>query len=226
MKILILNGSPKKNSDTMHLTNAFINGLNKNNHDIGLINVIEKNINPCTGCFICWKNLDGKCIQKDDQNEILNKIKNADLIIWSFPLYFYGMPSHLKAVLDRIISLSKMSMKETNGIVVHDTLIDFSKKKYIVICGCGFPNWQGNFEPVKIQAKNLFGNNLITICVPETPMLNQPTAKPLTEPLLEKFTFAGETYDKKLTLSKELIDQLEYPMIPNEIYIQIVNSQQ
>lgn len=225
MKILILNGSPKAKSDTMHLTNAFLDGIaNRGEHQIEIINVIEKEIKPCLGCFACWKIQNGKCVQNDYQNEILGKIIESNVIILSFPLYCYGMPSHLKAVIDRIIPLSKMSMKEENGIVSHDTLIDLSKKHFAVISGCGFPNWSGNFDAVRIQCRNMFGNNLTTICVPETPMLNEPTAEPLTKPLLEKFAKAGEEYAENLKLSEETVAMLETPMLPNEIYIQIVNQ--
>lgn len=225
MKILVLNGSPKAKSDTMHLTNAFLDGIaNSGEHQIEIINVIEKEIKPCLGCFACWKIQNGKCVQNDYQNEILGKIIESNVIILSFPLYCYGMPSHLKAVIDRIIPLSKMSMKEENGIVSHDTLIDLSKKHFAVISGCGFPNWSGNFDAVRIQCRNMFGNNLTTICVPETPMLNEPTAEPLTKPLLEKFAKAGEEYAENLKLSEETVAMLETPMLPNEIYIQIVNQ--
>lgn len=225
MKIWVLNGSPKAKSDTMHLTNAFLDGIaNRGEHQIEIINVIEKEIKPCLGCFACWKIQNGKCVQNDYQNEILGKIIESNVIILSFPLYCYGMPSHLKAVIDRIIPLSKMSMKEENGIVSHDTLIDLSKKHFAVISGCGFPNWSGNFDAVRIQCRNMFGNNLTTICVPETPMLNEPTAEPLTKPLLEKFAKAGEEYAENLKLSEETVAMLETPMLPNEIYIQIVNQ--
>jgi len=225
MKILVLNGSPKKKSDTMHLTNAFVKGImNQGEHDVEIINVIEKEIKPCLGCFACWKMLNGKCIQKDDQNEILGKIVSADVIIWSFPLYCYSMPSHLKAVSDRTIPLAKMSMKEENGVVSHDTLVDMSSKRYVVICGCGFPDWNGNFDGLKLQCKNMFGENLVTVCVPETPMLNEPSAEPLTKPLLERFVAAGEEYAQNLTLSPEVFASLEIPMLPNEVYIQIVNQ--
>ncbi len=224
MKILVLNGSPKKKSDTMHLTNAFVKGIEKHGHDVEIINVIEKEIKPCLGCFACWKNLDGKCIQKDSQNEILAKIVEADVIIWSFPLYCYSMPSHLKAVSDRTIPLAKMSMKEENGAVVHDTLFDLSQKSYVVISGCGFPDWNGNFDGLKLQCKNMFGEELTMICVPETPMLNEPSAMPLTQPLLQKFEAAGEEYAQAKMLSDETISALETPMLPNEVYIQIVNQ--
>lgn len=227
MNILVLNGSPKKKSDTMNLTNAFLSGIEKNGrHSIEIVNVIEKEIKPCTGCFACWEIQNGKCIQNDYQNEILAKITKADLIIWSFPLYCYGMPSHIKAVVDRIIPLMKMSMKETDGVVMHDTLIDLSAKHYVVISGCGFPNWSGNFDGLKLQCRNLFHNNLTMICVPETPMLNVPSAAPLTQPLLEKFEKAGAYYAEHFRLTEDMVAALEAPMLPNDIYIQMVNSLQ
>lgn len=56
MKILVLNGSPKEKSDTMVLTNAFLRGINKSgNHEITVLNIIEKKIAPCRGCFGCWQ---------------------------------------------------------------------------------------------------------------------------------------------------------------------------
>ena len=225
MKILVLNGSPKAKSDTMHLTNAFLDGIaKKGDHEIEIVNVIEKNIKPCMGCFACWKLQNGKCIQNDDQNDILGKITASDVIIWSFPLYCYSMPSHLKAVADRTIPLAKMSMKEENGIIRHDTLVDLSQKRYVVISGCGFPNWEGNFDGLKLQCRNMFGKDVAMVCVPETPMLNEPTAAPLTGPLLEKFAAAGAEYAEHLALSEETINSLEMPMLPNDIYIQIVNG--
>lgn len=225
MKILVLNGSPKAKSDTMHLTGAFVDGIMKSGeHQLEIVDVIKKDIKPCMGCFACWKIQKGECIQQDDQNSILKKIVDSDIVIWSFPLYCYGIPSHLKAVIDRTIPLAKMSMKEENGVVRHDTLIDFSNKHYVVISGCGFPNWDGNFDGLKIQCNNMFSNNATIVCVPETPMLNEPTAEPLTKPLLEKFTNAGEEFGENLSLSEETIGMLETPMLPNDVYIQIVNQ--
>ena len=228
MKILVLNGSPKRKSDTMNLTKAFLSGIEKKGErSIEIINVIEKEIKPCTGCFACWKIQDGKCIQNDYQNEILEKITVADVIIWSFPLYCYGMPSHIKAVVDRTIPLLKMSMNETNGVVRHDTLIDLSSKHYVVISGAGFPDWRGNFEGLKLQCRNTFFNsNLTMVCVSETPLLNSPAAESLAQPLLEKFKKAGEYYAENLSLSEDIVTALETPMLSNEVYIKIVNSQQ
>ncbi len=225
MKILVLNGSPKKRSDTFRLTDAFLQGLNREGaHEVHIVNVIDQKIAPCRGCFGCWKRMDGHCVIQDGQNAILDLYRNADVIIWSFPLYCYGMPSHLKAVLDRTIPLVKMKMvQNADGTVRHEALADFSKIHTVVICGCGFPHWEGNFESLKLMCKTCFGN-LDMVCVPETPMLNVPEAAALAAPLLARFQKAGEEYASALSLSPETVAALEQPMIPAEEYIRNVNG--
>ena len=227
MKILVLNGSPKEKSDTFRMTEAFLKGLNRNGeHEVNVIRVIDKDIAPCRGCFGCWERMDGHCVIEDDQNAILDIYREADIIIWSFPLYCYGMPSHLKAFLDRTIPLVKMKMvQEADGTVRHVALADFSKIHTLIICGCGFPDWDGNFDGLKIMCRNGFGN-LDMVCVPETPMLNVPAAAPLADPKLARFEAAGEEYAAALTLSPETVAELESPMIPKEMYIRIVNGEQ
>ena len=113
MKILVLNGSPKRDkSDTMHITRAFLDGMNEvNENEIKTINVIDKHIEYCTGCFACMRN-GGDCIYHDDMKEILEEILISDLLIWSYPLYCYGMPAPLKALLDRTLPLSGMAMQK------------------------------------------------------------------------------------------------------------------
>lgn len=227
MKILVLNGSPKKKSDTIRLTEAFLKGMNADGrHTVNIINVIERKIAPCRGCFGCWARGDGHCVFDDDQNAILDLYRDADVIIWSFPLYCYGMPSHLKAVLDRTIPLVKMKMvQEADGTVRHEALVDFSRIHTLVICGCGFPHWEGNFDGLKQMCKACFGNHdMDMVCVPETPLLNVPEAAVVADPLLVRFEKAGEEYGTALRLSAETIVGLEKPMISAEEYIRQVNS--
>ena len=225
MKILVLNGSPKKKSDTFRLTDAFLKGFNKkHDNEVHIVNVIDKKIAPCSGCFDCWKKMDGYCVIEDDQNEILDLYRSSDLIIWSFPLYCFSMPSHLKAFLDRTIPLLKMKMVlEKDGKVRHESLADFSGMHTLVICGCGFPDWDGNFDSLRIMCKTCFRDPDM-LFIPETPLLNVPSAAPATEPLLARFEKAGEEYASSLSISAETIAELEKPMIPKEDYIRRVNE--
>ena len=93
----------------------------------------------------------------------------------------------------------------------------------MVICGCGFPHWEGNFDGLKKMCSSCFGN-LDMVCVPEAPMLNVPEAAIVADPLLEKFRKAGETYAEQLHLSPETVAELETPMISAEEYIRNVNK--
>ena len=225
MKILVLNGSPKEKSDTFRLTDAFLQGMNQNGeHEVHIVHVREKQIAPCRGCFGCWQRMDGHCVIQDDQNAVLDLYRAADVIIWSFPLYCYGMPSPLKAVLDRTIPLVRMKMvRQPDGTVRHEALADFSRIHTVVICGCGFPHWEGNFDGLRQMCRTCFGHPDI-VCVPEAPLLNVPEAAVVADPLLAKFRRAGEEYAASLRLSAQTLAELEKPMIPAEVYIQHVNG--
>ena len=74
MKILVLNGSPKReHSDTMHITRAFLDGMSEAAHqDIHVIHVIDRHIEFCTGCFSCMRN-GGTCVHDDDMREFLEE---------------------------------------------------------------------------------------------------------------------------------------------------------
>jgi hypothetical protein len=114
-------------------------------------------------------------------------------------------------------------VQEADGTVRHEALADFSRIHTLVICGCGFPHWEGNFDGLKQMCKTCFGNPDM-VCVPETPLLNVPEAAVVADPLLARFEKAGKEYGAELCLSAETIACLEKPMIPAEEYIRQVNG--
>lgn len=221
MKILVLNGSPKQKSDTMRVTRAFLDGVRKTgDHEIEIVDVIKQNIKPCIGCFECWKNQDGKCVIDDYQNVLLEKMMEADCIIWSFPMYCFGMPSHLKAVLDRTLPLSRITSRKDSDKVNQGKVEGFTPKKYIVICGCGFPASVVSFESLKTQCIHMFGR-VRMIRVTETPLMNIQSAEHYTKPLLDNFVAAGEEFGNTTFIKRETLEKLETPMVPNEEYLKL-----
>ena len=226
MKILVLNGSPKRDrSDTMHITRAFLEGMQETaTQDIHVIDVIDRHIEYCTGCFACKRN-GGTCIHNDDMKAILNEILESDLLLFSFPLYSYGMPAPLKALLDRTMPLSSMAMKKVGDRYEHVGQADFSRLRYLMICGCGFPNSKHNFEPAVAQFKQCFPCNHTIITIPESPMFNAPEAKIVTEPRLELVRQAGKQFAETGEINAALLAEIGSPMIPDEQYAAIVNGQ-
>ena len=225
MKILVLNGSPKRDkSDTMHITRAFIEGMNEiDRNDVTVIHAVDKHIEYCTGCFSCMRN-GGACIHDDDMRGILETILDSDLLIWSYPLYCYGMPAPLKALLDRILPLSSMAMQKVDDRYQHVGQADFSRLKYLMICGCGFPNSKHNFEAAVQQFELCFPHDRTIITVPESPMFNAPEAALVTAPRLELVREAGRQYAATGTIDEALMAEICSPMIPEEVYAQIVNG--
>ena len=226
MKILVLNGSPKRDrSDTMHITRAFLEGMQETaTQDIHVIDVIDRHIEYCTGCFACKRN-GGTCIHNDDMKAILNEILESDLLLFSFPLCCYGMPAPLKALLDRTMPLSSMAMKKVGDRYEHVGQADFSRLRYMMICGCGFPNSKHNFEPAVAQFKQCFPCNHTIITIPESPMFNAPEAKIVTEPRLELVRQAGKQFAETGEINAALLAEIGSPMIPEEQYAAIVNGQ-
>ena len=225
MKVLVLNGSPKRDqSDTMCLTRAFLEGMKDTApQDIHTIHVIDKHIEFCTGCFACMRN-GGTCIHDDDMREILEEILSSDLLIWSFPLYCYGMPAPLKALLDRTLPLSGMAMKKVGDRYEHVGQRDFSRLHYLMICGCGFPNSRHNFEPAVAQFKLCFPCEHTIITVPESPMFNAPEAATVTEQRLKLVYKAGKLYAQTGKIDDTLLAGIGTPMIPEEQFAAIVNG--
>lgn len=225
MKILVLNGSPKKDkSDTMHLTRAFLAGMNEvTDNEIRVIHAAERHIEYCTGCLGCMRN-GGTCVHHDDMPEILEEILDSDVLLLSFPLYCYGMPAPLKALIDRTLPLSSIAMRKVDDHYEHIGQRDFSGLRYVMISGCGFPNGRNNFEPAVIHFRRMFRGDSTVITVPEAPMFNVPEARSVTEPFLERVRQAGREYAESGAVSDGTMAALAEPMIPEEVYAGIVNA--
>ena len=101
---------------------------------------------------------------------------------------------------------------------------DFSHLKYLMICGCGFPNSAQNFEPAVAQFKLMFRQNSTVITVPESPMFNAPEAAVVAVPRLELVREAGRQYAGEGRIDAGLLAQIGSPMIPEETYAAIVNG--
>ena len=225
MKILVLNGSPKREaSDTMHITRAFLEGMRDvAEQDVRTIHVIDQHIEYCRGCFACMRN-GGTCVHDDDMRAILESILESDLLLLSFPLYCYGMPAPLKALMDRTLPLSSMAMQRVGDRYEHVGQADFSRLRYLMICGCGFPNSTHNFEPAVAQFKLMFPANHAMITVPEAPMFNAPEAAMVTAPRLELVRQAGRQYAKTGAIEPALLAEVCSTMIPDDTYAAIVNG--
>lgn len=98
-KVLVISSSLRKGSNSEELARKFYEGAKYQGNETEFITLKDKKMNFCIGCLKCIKL--HKCIINDDLNEIINKIKEADVICFTTPIYYYEMSGQLKTLLDR-----------------------------------------------------------------------------------------------------------------------------
>ena len=102
-KVLIISTSPRKNGNSHILAEEFQKGAALAGHDTELISPRDKKLNFCQGCLACTKL--GRCVIDDDANQIVAKMKDADVIVWATPVYYYDMSGQMKTMIDRANAL-------------------------------------------------------------------------------------------------------------------------
>ena len=101
--ILILSTSPRKNGNSEMLAREFARGAEQAGHNVELISLHDKTIGFCKGCLACQKTQ--RCVIHDDADAIVRKMKDAEVIAFATPIYFYEMCGQMKTLLDRANAL-------------------------------------------------------------------------------------------------------------------------
>ncbi len=101
MKVLVINGSPR-NGNTKFALKAIESKLKEKcpSAEYEFVDVPALKIGGCLNCDFCKKNT-GTCVHKDDTNEYMNKMMDANVLIFGTPVYWWGMSGQLKVFIDK-----------------------------------------------------------------------------------------------------------------------------
>ncbi len=97
--VVIISASLRKGSNSEMLAKEFAKGALEAGNKVETVSLREKSIGFCRGCLACLKL--GKCVIGDDAVEIAEKMKNADVLVFATPVYYYSVSGQLKTMLDR-----------------------------------------------------------------------------------------------------------------------------
>ena len=139
--ILIINGATRKNGNTDVIVSRIIEGAKSNNFKPTIIELRNKNISNCIGCYTCLE--ESKCFFDDDMTEIRNTMNNAALIMFASPLYWCSVTGLMKTFLDRLffyyhsqnrdliagknaVIITPMNQKDVNS--ESEVLVEFYKR--------------------------------------------------------------------------------------------------
>lgn len=116
MKVVAINGSPRKNGNTTIIIRKVFEELEKEGIETELIHLGGNPVRGCMACGACGRNKDKQCIIKDDMiNECIEKMSKADGIILGSPVYFTDVTTEMKALIDR----AGMVSKANNDLLKH-----------------------------------------------------------------------------------------------------------
>ena len=98
--VLIISTSLRGGSNSELLAKECAKGAEEAGNRVELLSLKGKKIQYCIGCLSCIKT--GKCVQKDDAPEIMEKLRRADVLVFATPIYYYEMSGQMKTLLDRM----------------------------------------------------------------------------------------------------------------------------
>ena len=99
-KVVIVCSSYRENGNSETLAKQFEKGAKESGHDVEMIYLRDISLNFCRGCFQCFKL--NKCVIEDDTTQIMDTVRNADVLCFATPIYYYSVSGQLKTFLDRM----------------------------------------------------------------------------------------------------------------------------
>ncbi|MHA2021933.1 MAG: flavodoxin family protein, partial [Candidatus Thorarchaeota archaeon] len=97
--VLGIVGSPRRNGNTEILVDEVLSAAEENGAAVHKVILSKLDIGACRACDVCRKT--GKCVQKDDMEDLVTKMKNSDVLVLGTPIYWWGPTAQFKAFLDR-----------------------------------------------------------------------------------------------------------------------------
>lgn len=152
-KVLIISTSLRMNSNSDILARECERGARDAGLDVEYVSLKGKEIKYCIGCLSCQKT--NKCVLKDDVADIMAKVKEAEVIVYVTPIYYYEMSGQMKTLLDRLNPLYTSDYKFRDIYMIAtaaddgDTTFDKAYR--------GLSGWADCFEKASLRGKVVAG---------------------------------------------------------------------
>lgn len=105
MKVIAINGSPRKKWNTATLLNKALEGAAAGGAETRMIHLYDLTYKGCVSCFACKRiggNSQGRCAMEDGLTPILDEIHEADALILGSPIYFFGESGEMRTFMERL----------------------------------------------------------------------------------------------------------------------------
>ena len=158
MKILMLLGSPRKAGTTAALAEEFRRGALAAGHQVEMLRAAEMKVHPCLGCGAC-KQGEIPCVYagQDEMDKLRGAVLEVDGLVLVSPLYYFGLSTQLKTVLDRFYGFNKLLRSQEKaawlisaGADAEPQAMEALKSQFRLLCG--YLGWQNRGEMLALSA--------------------------------------------------------------------------
>jgi len=131
MRVLALQGSPRKKGNTDAVLTAVLDELKSKKAQVKKMHIASMNVSGCSECFTCQKSKKKPgCAVKDDMQKIYREMLKSDLVMFATPVFCWGMSAQLKASVDRCFAMCKFD-EQMN----YESLFEGKKTALVVTAG-------------------------------------------------------------------------------------------
>ena len=225
-KVLAFNASPRgKNGNTERILTRFLEGASEAGAETETIYLREHKIRPCQGCWTCWVKTPGKCAQKDDMPPMLEKIKEADVLVYATPLYNYNMTAYLKILVERMLPLADPHIIKVGGLCAHPLRIG-KRWRSVLISNAGFCELD-HFDALRATFRRMtrahhdFAGEIIR---PMGELLRQPMLAEALQWFFDAARQAGREVIENGRVSPATEQLLQREIIPEDFFLDAANK--
>jgi len=161
MKVIAINGSPRKNKNTATLLTKALEGAASKGAETELIHLYERNFKGCVSCFACKVKdckMPGICLYKDSMTSMLEKCMEADAIILGSPIYFWDVTGEMRSFIERLMFPVLTYTEGYKGLLTRKIPIGIIYTMNVTENFMKESGYSKLFEPMQAGLERLFGH--------------------------------------------------------------------
>ncbi len=161
MRVVAFNGSPRKKGNTYHCIRIVLDVLAREGIETEFIQLGGSDIRPCRACYKCFEKKNGKCVQKDGFNLLMERMVAAEGIVIGSPTYFANVTPEVKALIDRAglvaianghllrrkVGAAVIAVRRAGGTHVYSSINYFFGINHMIVPGSSYWNLGVGLDP-------------------------------------------------------------------------------
>jgi len=214
MKVMAVNSSARVGgeSKTEWVLNHLVEGMVSAGAKVDVVNLRDKKIKYCSGCFSCWTKSPGKCILQDDMTkELFPQWLASDLVVYATPLFHYTVNAQMKTFIERTLPFVLPFLEKREDRTSHP--VRQEPPKAVVLSVAGFPEGRV-FDQLSNYIRFLYGKGLLAeIYRPSSESLLQPGMEEAQASIAEALHDAGQELVRLSTVRPRTMHAIRQPLL-------------